>query len=131
MMRSIAATLSLLALEACVHEQVLEPAAGASLAPGRPVSANAPSSASSRPAEWDYDRFANWPERPPTREMLSEALREGVVEDGRSVVGVVYFESVIGCESAVELEMTLVDSTDGQTFGRIAIPFQTLLAGAR
>jgi hypothetical protein len=204
MMRSIAATLSLLTLEACVHEQVLEPAAGASLAPGRQdvaettaagvtvkvardpwkrdredlgslftpvritiqnhswkplrvsyqdfslsgasgfqyaaippiktrgtVSANAPSSASSRPAEWDYDRFANWPERPPTQEMLSEALREGVVEDGRSVVGVVYFESVIGCESAVELEMTLVDSTDGQTFGRIAIPFQTLLAGAR
>src|SRR5712664_3393009 len=35
MMRSIAATLSLLALEACVHEQVFEPAAGASLAPGR------------------------------------------------------------------------------------------------
>jgi len=63
--------------------------------------------------------------------MLSEALREGVVEDGRSVVGVVYFESVTGCESAVELEMTLVDSTDGQTFGRIAIPFQTLLASTR
>ena len=46
-------------------------------------------------------------------------------------VGVVYFESVIGCESAVELEMTLVDSTDGQTFGRIAIPFQTPLEIAR
>jgi len=35
MMRSIAAMLCPLALEACVHEQVLEPAAGASLAPDR------------------------------------------------------------------------------------------------
>jgi len=124
MMRSIAATLSLLALEACVHEQVLEPAAGASLAPGRPVSANAPSSASSRPAEWDYDRFANWPERLPTQEMLPEALPEGVVENGGSVAGVIYFESVTGRESAADLEMTLVDPNDGQTFGRVAIPFQ-------
>jgi len=213
-MRSIAATLSLLVLEACVHEQVLQPAAGASLAftrrsasrrrtsptPGRqdvaettaagvtvkvagaswkgdpehlgslfapirvtiqnhswkplrvsyqdfslsgasgfqyaaipPIKArctvsarNEPSSASSRPAEWEHDRLSNWPERrPPTQDMVSEALPEGVVEDGGSVAGIVYFESVTGRESAVELEMTLVDSSDGQTFGRIAIPFQT------
>jgi hypothetical protein len=36
MMRSTAAVLSLIALGACAHERVLEPAAGASLAPGRP-----------------------------------------------------------------------------------------------
>src|SRR6267378_2513467 len=163
MMRSIAATLSLLALEACVHEQVFEPAAGASLAPGRENVAEAiaagvtvkaardswkgdpkdlgslftpargmvsasiePSSVWLRLAEWEQDRFANWPQRRPTQDMHSEALPEGVVEDGGSVAGVVYFESVIGRESAVELEMTLVDSSDGQTFGGIAIPFQTL-----
>src|SRR6267143_4664055 len=200
MMRSIAATLSLLALEACVHEQVFEPAAGASLAPGRqnvaeaiaagvtvkaardswkgdpkdlgslftpvrviiqnhswkplrvsygdfslsgasgfqyaaipPIKARGMVSASIEPssvwlrlAEWEQDRFANWPQRRPTQDMHSEALPEGVVEDGGSVAGVVYFESVIGRESAVELEMTLVDSSDGQTFGGIAIPFQTL-----
>jgi hypothetical protein len=200
MMRTIAATLSLLVLEACVHEQVLQPGAGASLAPGRqdvaettaagvtvkvagdswkgdpehlgslfapirvniqnhsrkplrvtyqdfslsgasgfqyaaipPIKArctvsarNEPSSATSRPAEWEHDRFSNWPERrPPTQDMLSEALPEGVVEDGGSVAGVVYFEGVTGRESAVELEMTLVDWNDGQPFGRIAIPFQT------
>jgi len=196
MMRSIAAALSLLAFEVCAHEQVLEPAAGASLAPDRQnvaettaagvtvkvtrepwkgdpedlgglftpvrvtiqnhswnplrvsyqdfslsgasgfqyaaippiktrgtVIANAPSSASLRPVEWEHDRFANWPERPPTQDMLSEALPEGVVEDGRSVAGIVYFDSVTGRESAVEPEITLVDPNDGQTFGRIAIPF--------
>ena len=197
-MRSIAATLSLLVLEACVHEQVLQPGAGASLSPGRqdvaettaagvtvkvardswkgdpedlgslftpvrvtiqnhswkplrvsywdfslsgasgfqyaaipPIKArgtvsarNAPSSASLRPAEWEHDRFANWPERLPTQEMLPEALPEGVVENGGSVAGVIYFESVTGRESAADLEMTLVDPNDGQTFGRVAIPFQ-------
>jgi hypothetical protein len=56
--------------------------------------------------------------------MLPEALPEGVVENGGSVAGVIYFENVTGRESAVELEVTLVDPGDGQTFGRIAIPFQ-------
>src|SRR5438270_2325880 len=35
MMRSVAALLSVFAPEACVHEKVLEPGAGAELAPGR------------------------------------------------------------------------------------------------
>jgi hypothetical protein len=92
---------------------------------------NPPSSASLRPAEWEHDPFANWPERPRAQDMLSEALPEGVVEDGRRVAGVVYFESVCGRESAVEFEMTLVDSSDGVTFGRVAIPFQTVGGTAR
>src|SRR6267378_659375 len=129
MIRSIAATLSLLVLEAaCVHEQVLEPA-GVTVKVAKDSWKGDPEDLGSlfTPVRVTIkNRFANWPERPPTQDMLSEALREGVVEDGRSVVGVVYFESVIGRESAVELEMTLVDSTDGQTFGGIAIPFQTL-----
>ncbi len=41
MMRSIAALLSVFALEACVHEKVLEPATGAALAPGLPDVAEA------------------------------------------------------------------------------------------
>ena len=32
---------------------------------------------------------------------------------------------------AATLCATLVDSSDGQTFGRISIPFQTLLGSAR
>jgi hypothetical protein len=230
MMRPIAALVSVFALGACVHEKVLEPAAGAELAPGHqnvaelaaagvtvkvtgdswkgdpqdlgrlftPVrvtienrsgktlrvsyrdfslsgasgfhyaaippikargrlsSAETPPSPSLRLAGWEHERFqiaphysyrypglamwpgpfaydpfyydgfyANWPEHLPTQDMLSEALPEGVVQDGGSVAGFVYFQSVTGRESAVEFEMTLTDASDGQAFGHVAIPFQT------
>lgn len=73
-----------------------------------------------------YDNFyANWPEKLPTQDMLSEALPEGAVQDGGSVAGFVYFQSVTGRESAVKFEMTLVDASNGHSFGLIAIPFQT------
>ena len=231
MMRSVAALLSVFALEACVHEKVLEPGAGAELAPGRanvaeaaaagvsvkvtgdswkgdpqnlgtlftpvrvtlenhsgktlrvsyrdfslaggsgfnyaaipPIKARgtlssareAPSSPTLQLAGWEhrgfqvaphysylypglspwtgpfaydpfyYDNFyARWPEKLPTQDMLSEALPEGVVQDGGSVSGFVYFQSVTNRESAVQFDMNLVDASDGQTFGVLAIPFQT------
>ena len=230
MIRSIAAVLSVLALEACATEKVLEPAAGAQLAPGRqnvaetsaagvsvkvagdswkgdpqdlgrlftpvrvtitntsgetlrvsyrdfrlsgasgfqyvaipPIRARgslslreAPSSPSFQLAGWEHHRFfvaphysylypelapwrgpfaydplyydgfyARWPERLPTQDMLSEALPEGAVQDGGSVSGFVYFQSVTGRESAVRFGMTLVDASNGQAFGMVAIPFQT------
>jgi hypothetical protein len=42
-----------------------------------------------------------------------------------AAAGFLYFPSVTGSEHAVELDMKLSDATDGQAFGRIAIPFQT------
>jgi hypothetical protein len=73
-----------------------------------------------------YDGFyGRWPERLPTQDMLSEALPEGVVQDGGRVAGFVYFQSVTGRESAVQFDMKLVDASDGQPFGLVAIPFQT------
>lgn len=73
-----------------------------------------------------YDNFySSWPQRLPTKDMLSEALPEGVVQDGGSVSGFVYFQSVTGRESAVQFKMTLVDASDGKSFGVLAIPFQT------
>jgi hypothetical protein len=73
-----------------------------------------------------YDNFyGRWPEKLPTQDMLKEALPEGAVQNGGSVAGFVYFQSVTGRESAVKFEMTLVDATTGQSFGLIAIPFQT------
>jgi hypothetical protein len=228
MTRSVA-VFSLLALAACAHEKVLEPAAGAALAPGHQdvaevsaagvtvkvsgdswrgdpqdlgtlftpvhvtlenhsgktlrvsyrdftlaggsgfhyaalppmkargtVSAREAPSASLRQASWEHRGFfvaphysylypglapwpgffaydplyydsiySRWPERLPTKDMLSEALPEGVVEDGGSVSGFVYFQSVTGRESTVRFEMNLVDASGGQTFGLVAIPFQT------
>jgi len=73
-----------------------------------------------------YDGFdAKWPEKLPTQEMLSQALPEGALADGGAIAGFVYFQSVTGRESAVEFEMTLVNEIDGQTFGRVTIPFQS------
>lgn len=73
-----------------------------------------------------YDTYyARWPERLPTRDMIAEALPEGAVQDGGSVSGFVYFQSMTGRESAVQFEMNLVDATNGSSFGLAAIPFQT------
>jgi hypothetical protein len=218
MMRSIATVLSALALGACAHEGVLEPAAGAQRAPGqktvaemtaagvtvavtgdswkgdppglgslftpvrvtienhsgRPVrvsyrdfslsgasgfhypairpirargtlSARADTSTVSLPAyadvypavdDWpgpvvyapyqDHGFDGRWPERLPTQDMLSEALPEGILQDGGKVAGFVYFRSVTGREPKVQFEMTLADASDGQTFASVAIPFQSV-----
>ena len=73
-----------------------------------------------------YDTmYSRWPERLPTQDMLSEALPEGAVQDGGSVSGFVYFQSVTSRESAVQFQMNLVDASDGTAFGVIAIPFQS------
>jgi hypothetical protein len=217
MKRSVATVVAAFALEACVHQPVLEPAAGAPLAEGRqnvaetadagvsvavtgdswkgdppglgilftPVrvtinnhsgktlrvshrdfslsgssgfhyAAKAPTkahgtlrgpgltSAASQPHSayvyplvdaWPggvaytpflYDGFdTNRPEQLPTQDMLSKALPEGGLENGGEIAGFVYFQSVAGRESAVEFEMTLADAGNGQTFGHVAIPFQT------
>src|SRR5712691_10351275 len=216
---SVAALSCLFALAGCVHDKVLEPAAGAALVPGRqnvaeqstsgvnlrvtgdawkgdpqdlgtlftpvrvtienhsgktlrvsyrdftlagasgfhyaaipPMKARgtlgmrkAPSSPTLQPARWEHRGFmvaphysylypglepwpgvfaydplwydtiySRWPERRPPKDMLSEALPEGVVQDGGSVSGFVYFQSVTGRESAVQFEMNLVDGSDGQ-----------------
>jgi hypothetical protein len=234
MMRPLAVVLSVLAVQACAHEQVLEPAAGAALVPGRenvaetvaagvtvmvsgdswkgdprnldslftpvrvtlenhsgktlrvnyrdfslagasgfhypaisPIEAHgglssreAPSSPSLRRAGWEHEGFylapqysyaypglgvwsgpfayeppdyggfyARWPERLPTRDILSEALPEGVVQDGGRVAGFVYFRRVTARESAVEFELTLADASDGKAFALVAIPFQTTQGG--
>ena len=205
--RPVAALLSVFAFEACAHERVLEPAAGASLAPGRQdvaeavvagvtlevsgdswqgdpqnlgslftpvrvtlrnesgkalrvsyqdfklsgasgteyaamtpdeargslaVAPQSPYAGFERdpmgvmgPRPIDDAYYGSSPERLPTPDMLSQALPEGMVQDGEDVTGFLYFPSVTGTEHAVELDMTLSDATDGQAFGRIAIPFQT------
>lgn len=78
---------------------------------------------------FDYDPFyfdryyACWKDIPlPTKEMLDEALPEGVLEDGAEVTGFLYFEKIKGSES-YEFKMELVDAKDGNYFGTIKIPF--------
>jgi len=205
--RSVAALLSVFAFEGCAHEKVLEPAAGASLAPGskdvaetavagvtvevsgdswqgdpqnlgtlftpvrvtlrnesgkalrvsyqdfklsgasgteyaaitpdeaRGSLAVAPQSPYAGfeldpmgvmgPQPIDDAYYGSSPEQLPTPDMISQALPEGLVQDGGNVTGFLYFPSVTGSEPAVELDMTLSDASDGEAFGHIAIPFQT------
>ena len=87
MSRSAAVLSAVLALSACAHEMVLEPAAGAALDPGRPS--------------------------------VAEDTVAGVT------IKVTGDSCATGRESAVQFEMKLVDASDGQAFGDVAIPFQT------
>ena len=106
-------------------------APGATSAAARPAYAEVYPAAEDWPgtlvyAPYEYHGFdASWPEHLPTQDMLSRALPEGLLQDGGKVSGFVYFRSVTQRESAVKLEMTLAEATDGQAFGHIAIPFQT------
>jgi hypothetical protein len=56
-------------------------------------------------------------------EMLAEALPQGVVQNNARVSGFIYFQGVGNRESTVQLQMNLVDANNGQSFGRVAIPF--------
>lgn len=79
---------------------------------------------------WYDSIYARWPERLPTQDMISEALPEGVVQDGGSVSGFVYFQSVTSRESAVQFEMSLVDGSSDQQLGVVTIPFTTKVQSA-
>lgn len=63
------------------------------------------------------------PEPLPTRDMLRRALPEGVLEDGGSVAGFVYFQNVSGREHSVTLRARLVDARTGEQFGTLDIRF--------
>jgi hypothetical protein len=81
------------------------------------------------PYSYPYDPFfydslyAYWPEQLPTQDMLSQALPEGAVQNGGKVSGFVYFQGVGKRESSVNFTMSLVDATNGQSFGQVSIPF--------
>jgi hypothetical protein len=71
-----------------------------------------------------YDRwYVSWPVELPTRDMLEQALPEGVVENGGAVSGFLYFDPSARRENRVVFEMQLVDARDGSGFGKIDIPF--------
>lgn len=86
------------------------------------------------PGGW-YDPFWGGPYYPgygypacneplPTRDMLTEALPEGTLEDGGTVTGFLYFQGVGERERAVTLQAKLVDARTQEQFGSLRIPFQ-------
>ncbi|XXF77726.1 hypothetical protein P2318_32460 [Myxococcaceae bacterium GXIMD 01537] len=63
----------------------------------------------------------------PTRDMLKQALPEGVLENGGAVQGFLFFQGVGGREDAVSLRARLVDARDNEPFGSVSIPFTVTL----
>lgn len=60
----------------------------------------------------------------PTEEMLEEAIPEGVLDDGGSLAGFLYFEPVDPDEGFVTFRADIVYADNGQIPGAISIPFQ-------
>jgi hypothetical protein len=71
-----------------------------------------------------YNRlYGYWPAAMPSKDMLSQALPEGVVQDGGKVTGFVYFEGVTNRESHVDFVLNLVDANNNETLGQVVVPF--------
>lgn len=60
----------------------------------------------------------------PTEDMLTRALPEGELDPGGALDGFLYFQGVIRRESAVSLQVRLVDARTNEPFGTLDIPFQ-------
>ena len=58
----------------------------------------------------------------PSPDVLSRALREGVLEPGQTASGFVYFERGPPHAGRVEFTMRLVEARTGETLGRAVIP---------
>jgi len=71
-----------------------------------------------------YDRWhGHWPTSLPSEDMVRRAFPEGVLEDDGVLSGYVYFQYT-GRETALELQVSLVDATSGEALGVAKVPFQ-------
>ncbi|QRK09803.1 hypothetical protein JQX13_06710 [Archangium violaceum] len=62
--------------------------------------------------------------RLPTEDMLRQAFPEGILKDGASWTGFLYFENPGASERQVTLQAQLVDASTGERFGTLRIPFR-------
>ncbi|QSQ12389.1 hypothetical protein [Myxococcus landrumensis] len=60
----------------------------------------------------------------PTRDMLRKSMPEGTLEDGGTMQGFLYFQSVSGRDEGVVLQARPVDANSGEVLGTLDIPFQ-------
>lgn len=79
------------------------------------------------PHAWYWDvhypaLYASWPAPLPSHDMLEHAVPEGVLQPGGKVSGFLYFQRVER-ESAVTLEVQLVDAETAQPMGVAQLPF--------
>jgi hypothetical protein len=79
---------------------------------------------------WDgtyYDRlYAEWPRTLPSVDMVNQALPAGVLDQGGSVSGFLYFQKVVNREQRVQFEMKLVDANGNVPQGAAEIPLAVI-----
>ena len=74
---------------------------------------------------WDMmyaSMWARWPVELPTVDMQEQALPEGVLDDGGVITGFLYFQRATN-ETALRLEVQLVDAETEAPLGTAALPF--------
>lgn len=69
--------------------------------------------------------YYSWVEPLPTKEMMNDALPEGVLKPGGSIGGFVYFQNVAPREGRLTFVANLVDAETQGTMGEIRIPLVT------
>ncbi|WNG50796.1 hypothetical protein F0U60_46715 [Archangium minus] len=62
--------------------------------------------------------------RLPSEDMLRMAFPEGILKDGSSWTGFLYFQNPGAHERRATLQARLVDATTGERFGTLSIPFR-------
>ena len=73
-----------------------------------------------------YERqYRRWGGDRPQREVVRMALPEGVLADGGTISGFLYFESPLGHESRVTFEADFENSAGADTVAAMKIPFRT------
>jgi len=73
---------------------------------------------------WGQYYYA-WVEPLPTREMMNDALPEGVLRPGGSIGGFVYFQNVAPREGNLTFVANVLDAETQETMGTIEIPLVT------
>ena len=89
--------------------------------------------------DWDFDdwggpfdfdlgyyrqNYAVWRVGLPTRDMIRQAIPEGVLRDGGRLSGFLYFPMVEHRNEAVTFTADLVDAETQKTFGKVSISFE-------
>ena len=73
-----------------------------------------------------YERqYRRWGGERPLREVVRMALPEGVLADGGTISGFLYFESPLGRESKVTFEADFENSAGADTVAAMKIPFRS------
>ena len=81
------------------------------------------------PSRFDFDegfyrhQYSLWEPQLPTREMLEQAIPEGVIDDGGKVSGFLYFQELNPDMARVTFTIELINANTEENFGVVRIPF--------